>query len=299
MGVRSNSVAWIVALLLCVTSITSTIRSTFTCTKYALQNDSLEYAEIAKTVAPTDTEEFDKMVQIAQNLIDRALPDPTNRTNNFDLSKWESRTDGGLTEQDRKKLADIYGIADSVFEYGLGESTYIAGEVGVRRYAGIDSDAVWVAKAREKSPEHFRFYFADTGATGAWGYPKGGVALPKSTFQYQLMPLFAESRPFDVYMVDGRWRVPCVIASFLHASSRGADHQQTIVLLHDCFIKEHWNNGTGVIPKNLDRPTYRSLDDLLDLVDHSENRLCVYKRKPGTTNAQLYDFWELHYDALH
>jgi hypothetical protein len=35
----------------------------------------------------------------------------------------------------------------------------------------FDSDAVYVSMAREKGPNHFRFYLADIGATEEWGYP--------------------------------------------------------------------------------------------------------------------------------
>eukprot|EP00979_Chaetoceros_neogracilis_P015764 scaffold6491_cov133-Chaetoceros_neogracile.AAC.1 len=38
---------------------------------------------------------------------------------------------------------------------------------------GIDNDAVWVSQARDNSKlEHFRFNFADVGASKAWGIPK-------------------------------------------------------------------------------------------------------------------------------
>jgi hypothetical protein len=34
--------------------------------------------------------------------------------------------------------------------------------------------------------------------------------------------------------VDGRFRFPCMLASFLHAAARGAKRTHTTVLLHDC-----------------------------------------------------------------
>jgi hypothetical protein len=58
----------------------------------------------------------------------------------FDLVNWKTRTAGGLADRDRLMLAKIYREADSMFEYGLGESTHIAAQVGVPRYSGIDSD---------------------------------------------------------------------------------------------------------------------------------------------------------------
>jgi hypothetical protein len=238
---------------------------------------------------------FDSAVQLAQSLIEASVPHRGNSTKHLDLSKWTKQTDGGLLPRDRIYLSKIYGDAESVFEYGLGESTYIADHMGVPRYAGIDSDAAWVAAAREKVSDHFRFYFADIGPTVAWGYPKT-TDLAKSILNYQLMPMIVEPRPFDVYMVDGRWRLPCMIVSFLHASARGADHSKTTVLTHDCFVKKLWKSKAREDEGR--RRVYRSADHLLDLVDHSGQYLCVYKRKPDTTDAQLFDFWAKNYHVV-
>jgi hypothetical protein len=246
---------------------------------------------------PTATD-FDSAVQTAYNLVDIPQNLQKQQRQPFDVTTWDKQTTGGLQDSDRVKLAAIYGNAESVFEYGLGESTYIADAVGVPRYAGIDSDATWVAFARERVSSHFRFYFADIGATIAWGHPED-VNLSKNILHYQLMPLIVEPQPFDVYMADGRWRVPCMIVSFLHASSRGADPLHTTVLLHDCFREEHWNKKEGPFPKKLDnRPNYRSADHLLDLIDHSGNRLCVYQRKPETTDTQLLEFWQENFRMI-
>jgi hypothetical protein len=208
---------------------------------------------------------------------------------NFDLSAWDKQTNGGLQDADRILLAKLYRQADSVFEYGLGESTYIADHVGVPKYAGIDSDVIWVDQTRKKVSPHFRFYYGDTGTTGEWGMPEQ-IDLTKNVWQYQLAPLEAELEPFDVYMVDGRYRVPCVLLSFLHASARGANHQDTIVLMHDC-------NQPGYSPSNLERDhigyrNYTVNDDILDLVDHSRDRLCVYKRRKTTTDDMLLERYE-------
>eukprot|EP00984_Skeletonema_dohrnii_P028451 scaffold18432_cov84-Skeletonema_dohrnii-CCMP3373.AAC.2 len=49
----------------------------------------------------------------------------------FNLTMWDKKTTGGLKDLDRIKLAAIYRNATSVFEWGLGESSFIAAEVGV------------------------------------------------------------------------------------------------------------------------------------------------------------------------
>ena len=227
---------------------------------------------------------FDDMVDTAyQHMLDRLPSAP--RKNVFNISTWNDTTLGGLQNEDRVLLGRIYGEADSVMEYGLGESTYIANFVGVRRYVGIDSDPAWVAMARNKVSDHFRFYLADIGSTRAWGYPN--KKLSKQLINYQLAPLMLELRPFDVYMVDGRFRFPCVLASFLHASARGGDPSKTKVLLHDCGRTQE----TTPLGK-VKRHNYHAADHLLDLVDHSGVYLCVFMRKPNTTDEQLLDLWQ-------
>lgn len=209
------------------------------------------------------------------------------RRQHFDVASWPHKSDGGLEDADRTLLAQIYSQAGSVFEYGLGESTRIANHVGVPRYAGIDSSIAWIQQTQEKVSPHFRFYYGDVGAIKGWGYPADPF-LQKSVWQYQVAPLQAEPEAFDVYFVDGRWRVACMLLSFLHASARGAP--DTMVLVHDCFQKGYSPVGLDV---NVMGVRYYTVnDDLLDLVDHSHMRLCVYKRKSSTTDSMLLERYE-------
>uniref|UniRef100_A0A7S3L194 Uncharacterized protein n=1 Tax=Amphora coffeiformis TaxID=265554 RepID=A0A7S3L194_9STRA len=229
---------------------------------------------------------FDNIVQVAY---ERATEPTISERPSFDIDWWEREsnltTTGGLRRKDRILLAEVYSKAESVFEYGLGESTYMADYLKVPRYAGTDSDPGWVDMARRRVSDHFRFYFSDIGATREWGYPIN-EKLAKSVFNYQLGPLIVESLPFDVYMVDGRYRLASVLASFLHASARGGDPAETTVLLHDCH------------PTNGQRKVYNKANHLLNLTDHSGTLLCVYQRFPNTTDEQLEELWYEHMNVL-
>lgn len=232
--------------------------------------------------------DFDRIVHAAYKIGTMSLEERRRDNFKFDVDFWENEsnmtTEGGLRREDRILLADLYSNADSVFEWGLGESTFLADHVGVPRYAGIDSDPLWVDMARKKVSDQFRFYFADIGSTKDWGFPEDKT-LSKNILNYQLEPLIVEQEAFDVYMVDGRYRLACALASFLHASARGGDKRKTTVLIHDC----DYAKGGGV-----NRDVYKAADHLLDMVDHSGARLCVYKRKPKTTDQQLSELWLQH-----
>lgn len=151
----------------------------------------------------------------------------------IDLNAFPYKTRGGLADSDRELIADLYFEAESVFEYGIGESTMIAAATNLPRYAGIDNSAEWISTTRSQVPDRFRFSFADVGPTREWGNPVANKTLAKMALDYQLSPLQVERDPFDVYLVDGRWRVACVMASFLHAIKTGGDMSKVRVILHD------------------------------------------------------------------
>jgi len=198
----------------------------------------------------------------------------TTRTR-FTLDGWK-RGSGGLDDADRRVLGDLYFNANSVFEYGLGESTKIAAYTGVPRYAGVDSDATWVAQARDSANmDHFRFHFADIGETIEWGHPTH-ITLQKIQYDYQVAPLVLEHEPFDVYLVDGRYRVACACVSFLHAMKHGADMSKVRVGTHD--------NG---------REEYHVLEQVADVVVRNK-KLWVYRLKEGTTEEDLFKIWRRH-----
>lgn len=196
----------------------------------------------------------------------------------FTLQGWNG-DNGGLQDNDRLLLGELYYNAQSVFEFGLGESTKIAAHVGVPRYAGVDSDPAWVSMARNTSLDHFRFTFADVGPLGNWGYPNDR-SLQKNQFNYQFAPLAVERDPFDVYLVDGRYRLGCACAALLHALSRGGDMSRVRVCIHDT-----------------NRPYYKKLLEVTDLETKSM-LLSVYKLKDGVTEEDVFNLWKQVVDEL-
>ena len=62
------------------------------------------------------------------------------------------------------------GLKESVFEFGLGESTRLAAAANVIRYTGVDSDATYVSKQR-RGLVTINLYLPDIGQTRQ-GHPK-------------------------------------------------------------------------------------------------------------------------------
>lgn len=226
-----------------------------------------------------------KFDDISKSLYNKAIISTSNSNKQarvpFTLKGWERGT-GGLDDQDRLALGALYFNATSVFEFGLGESTYIAAHVSVPRYAGVDSDANWVADARTKvalmNAKHFRFHFADIGETKAWGNPVERLA--KNLYNYQIQSLASEQAAFDVYYVDGRYRVACACMSFLHALKYGANMTHVRVGIHDN-----------------ERAKYHVLEQIGDVVVRN-TKLWVYKLKDGVTEDDIVQLYHEHLENL-
>jgi len=215
-----------------------------------------------------------------------------------------------LEDPDRALLGELFYNAGSLFEFGLGESTYIASETNIPRYAGVDSDPSWIALAREgalSSPStnlelwtdtdkqrkgaHFRFYFADIGPTGRWGYPQKSseddfhlASLKRhiDSFNYQFSALEVEKEAFEIYLVDGRFRVACAALSFMHAISRGGDMSKVRVIIHD-------------IGKS-----YRGYSVLLGLTEivNETSKMWVLKLRPNVNSPELFQLWLDNYFTI-
>ena len=178
----------------------------------------------------------------------------------------------GLNEADRSILYTYYKAANAVFESGIGESTLIAASAGVQRYTGVETSIEWISKIRERVPEYYRFHLADIGTTVAWGYP----ASEHTKFKWPLASsaaLEAEEFKFDVYFIDGRFRV----ASFARALMHG-----DVVGIHDMRTR----NNTQY--KDIHTVAYPITGFG---VDNSGASLTFFRRKKTTTDEDLIILW--------
>ncbi len=121
-------------------------------------------------------------------------------------------------------------------------------------------------------PKHFRFSFADIGETKEYGNPAEN--LDKNSYNYIVAPLMSELCPFDVYMVDGRYRPACVMMALMHSSEY--NHNATI-LMHDY---------------GKDRPGYMTVEEVCDIIQFSGTRLVALRRKENATDDMIYKIFE-------
>ena len=205
-------------------------------------------------------------------------------------SRIYQQNNGGFNDADIKLLGNYYHKANSIMEYGIGESTLIATYVNVSRYTGVDSDPTWIDSVRSATSPRFRFVFADIGPIVTYGFPFSGTKeenSPKFPF-YSIGPLAAEREGFDFYMVNGRFRVACVCAAMLHASRSGRAPDTYHIGL----------NGY----KTRGRREYLAVKSIAKIVDgykqegvsrdHSAPHIAIFRRKEGVTDEEIYNVWE-------
>jgi len=241
-----------------------------------------------KTTKSSSTSLFDQMHYHLFQIANKPVL-TTNGRRRYKLGDVPA-TGGGLDNSDRELLAKLYYNASNVFEFGLGESTHIAAYVGVTRYSGVDTDATWVGQAREDAKEmnHFKFSFADIGSTRIFGNPDD-ESLQKIPYALQSAPLNNEMEAYDVYLVDGRYRVACACACFLHAWDRGGKKERIRVGVHD------WSRGKiGVGNVSIDWGWgYWSLLEIAD-VEYQSKELAILKLKSNTTKQDILTMWKKH-----
>ena len=146
--------------------------------------------------------------------------------------------------------------------------------MNIKRLSSIDSVKEWVQDCADKiagknliaNPDSYSLSYVNIGPLQEWGYPKD------ETYK-DIWPLYSsavqeERKPFDVYLVDGRFRVACALQALLHA------HDNSLVLMHD-----------------FDREDYHVILTVAELI-HKERLLAVLVRKPNVREEDLLLLYE-------
>ncbi len=143
----------------------------------------------------------------------------------------------------------------------------------------IDSSVEWVKIVKNNasceakvaagllSMEH-----VDVGPIGEWGVPVGNTARDRWHTYSQAISKHQDVK-FDVVLVDGRFRIACVIHSFL-------SNPDAIVLIHDFFEPHH-------------HETYKKLLSVADVVARA-GTLVQLKKKSEIKSKALKHMYVTH-----
>lgn len=131
----------------------------------------------------------------------------------------------------------------SLLEFGCGGSTLVAARQ-VRRIVSVDSDPVWLGKVQaEVTREVVEFtpFYADIGSVGEWGYPTDEGKI-RDWPRYHTRIWRGLSGSPDAVLIDGRFRVACLLQSIIHCKP------DCIFLFHDFRDRPHYH----VVLKHVD-----------------------------------------------
>lgn len=119
--------------------------------------------------------------------------------------------------------------AKSYFEFGSGGSTILAAKTVAGAVCSVESDRDWIEKVKSSSStsDYERsFLFVDIGPTGDWGKPikpHGEV----NYLNYHTLVWERVTQRFDLYFIDGRFRVACFCQCLLRSDDNA------IIGVHD------------------------------------------------------------------
>jgi hypothetical protein len=138
----------------------------------------------------------------------------------------------GTTEEGTTWFLDTLKNSRRYLEYGTGGSTYQAAKMGIE-FIAVDSDPYFLKSVREKirndgyaRPDGQTFHYADIGLTGHWGRPLGrgkpSARRLEKFRRYSDPPAecFEGGLTPDLVLVDGRFRVACVLKSLRMLSGK-------------------------------------------------------------------------------
>lgn len=176
-----------------------------------------------------------------------------------------------MSHAERKLFKKYLKKAKHYFEFGSGGSTVWAVEEGLR-VEGVESDAKWVRALKDKLGDKCQVESVDIGPTKEWGLPVSGEF--QHHFSKYSQAIHYHKQPFDLILVDGRFRVACTIASIIHITEHMHNQEMARIFIHD-----FWN-----------RPPYHVVLEFLEVVEQVDTA-GVFKVRQGVDREKLDALW--------
>ncbi len=153
-----------------------------------------------------------------------------------------------MSEEETKLLEKYIVCSKRYFEFGSGGSTKLAARNNLEVY-GVESDKLWVETLYKELGEYCKVSYIDIGPTKEWGYPINYEN--KNKFPDYHSAILQHAEPFDLILIDGRFRVACTLNSVKQILVSQKNINATRIFIHDFW----------------DRSEYHVVLEFLDLVD--------------------------------
>lgn len=161
----------------------------------------------------------------------------TNRAQEVDSSP-ALPTAPHMSPGERALFAKALDAATHYFEYGSGGSTIWAADRGLVVY-GVESDGRWVEALKQKVGERCQVEAVDIGPLKEWGFPASDQY--RERYPQYSSAIERHDTAFDLILVDGRFRVSCVIAAVRHTLVNSSATAGTKIFIHDFWNRVHYH----------------------------------------------------------
>lgn len=185
------------------------------------------------------------------------------------------QTDVQMSPAEVAFLLRYLNESSSFFEFGCGGSTKVVASFGPQnlRVTSVDSSKEWIEKVLEDETCKAKvangtmlIRHVDIGPVGPYGHPAQTVQDSRGGWYVYSRAISTIGGEYDTVLVDGRFRVACVLSTILAQPSAK-------VLVHDFLEPSHY-------------PHYRPLLDVAEVVQRVET-LVELKRRPNASRADL------------
>jgi hypothetical protein len=186
-----------------------------------------------------------------------------------------------MSQAEAALFTGLLGSGKFYLEWGAGGSTLAAVRSQVRQIVSVETDGSWIARLKEDeeiaraiTTNRLIFRPIDVGPVGQWGMPIGTESIRKWP-RYALDPFVATDLNFDVILVDGRFRLHCLLAA-AQCATEGAT-----VFLHD-YATRH---------------SYTVADKYFDTVNRVDSAVILTKRRNINHRALYIDLINSLFDV--
>ncbi len=145
-----------------------------------------------------------------------------------------------MTPNEIVVLTSFYTSSRSYVEFGCGGSTLLAANAVAEQVVTVDSDLQWLTKVETAcdaagSRLHPQTCFVDIGPTRGLGYPADDSMRADWPLYYERVWSLPGAVAADLYLVDGRFRLACVLQILLRASP------DALIMVHDYATRPHYH----------------------------------------------------------
>jgi hypothetical protein len=168
-------------------------------------------------------------------------------------------------------FAQLLSTGKYYLEWGSGGSTLAAVRSEIRQIVSVETDRAWIDRlkqneeiARALANSRVMFRHVDIGPVAQWGMPIGTEKI-RDWPRYAVDPFVTTDLQFDVILVDGRFRIHCLLAA-ANCAADGAT-----IFLHD-YATRH---------------SYTIADKYFDTINRVDSA-AILTRRPNINRRALY-----------